>query len=150
MPKKFDDKKKAAILADYRAGRLSIPEICAKHNVSKNVPRAIACEADLPAKRTALPLSKLKGTKAKPRAHPPKPQGLIKPPKISPEVWAAMCAKRAHYLATVGPYPERVLYPERYGNAKLPAMEAGMSMTPQAISKRGRRARQLTDNARAS
>jgi hypothetical protein len=105
------------------------------------VPRAIALEADLPAKRTALPPSKLKGTKA--RAHPPKPQGLIKPPKISPEVWAEMCAKRAHYLATVGPYPERVLHPERYGNAKLPAMEAGMS-------KRGRRARQLTDKARAS
>jgi hypothetical protein len=126
---KFDAKKKSAILADYRADKLTNPEICAKHGVSKNVPRALAIEAGLPSRKT-------RPVKV-PKVRPKKPQGLIKPPKVSREEWQAACVKRARYLATVGPYPERVLHPERYGGTKLPALKEGEKISVRRLRRHG-------------
>lgn len=135
MPLRYTEEKRLAILADYKAGPLSIPEICVKHCVGKNTPRELARAENLRRRSTRLPSTRAprKARTASRRVTPSlfrngqwKPRGTSraepkytnaarKPPKMDREAWLAACAKRTKYLREVGPYPERVLYPERYG-----------------------------------
>jgi hypothetical protein len=123
MPNKIDEQTRRAILADCKAGELSVVEICAKYGVGKNAPRTIALEETLPKKKTAAPKPKPKPQPRRVRVRPqrahPAPTPLTKPPKIDRDEWLRMCAKRQHYLSTVGPYPERILHPERYGGKPI-------------------------------
>lgn len=133
MPR-IDETKRASILRDYIAGKLTIVAICRKHGVTDDQPRIIAKAAGV-----------WRSTRAK-CGERKKAVVVLKhrPPKINPEEWAAACAKRAHYLATVGPYPERVLHPERYGNP--PASDDGLTAAARGM----RKLREQRREARAS
>lgn len=117
---RLPEQTKRAILKAYKA-KVPVAEICAKYDVSKNMPQRIAAEAGVArpkAKRVSLQIGRLTNSgKRRKQGETIYPK---RPPKIDPEVWKAACAKRAHYLATVGPYPERVLHPERYGGVARP------------------------------
>lgn len=103
MPR-ISEAKRAAILQDYIAGKLTIVAICRKHDVSDDQPRVLARAAGV--ERRAGP-----GRAGPPRK--PRAKTIVvlthRPPKIAAEEWAARCARRAHYIATVGFYPDRVV-----------------------------------------
>lgn len=127
MPR-INAEKRASILRDYIAGKLTIVAICRKHGVTDDQPRIIAKAAGVWRSwhRTT--------TRAKCGERKKAVVGLKhRPPKTNLEEWAAACAKRAHYLATVGPYPERVLHPERYGNP--PASDDGLTAAARGVWK---------------
>jgi hypothetical protein len=112
MPR-ISEAKRAAILADYAAAKMTVAAICRKHGVSDDQPRLIA---------------KAAGVWRSTRAWRGRKRAFValkrRPPKIDPEEWAARCAKRARYLAEVGLYPERALHPERYGGSSVKRMAA--------------------------
>jgi transposase-like protein len=132
MPR-ISEAKRAAILQDYIAGKMTIVAICRKYGVSDDQPRLIA---------------KAGGVWRSTRAWRGRKKAAValkhRPPKINPEQWAAACAKRARHLAEVGPFPERALHPERYGNP--PASDDGLTAAARGM----RKLREQRREARAS